>query len=339
MKIVEIKDSEVWSNYVSKLNLKTFLHSQAWVEFNKICKQKNWQLGIYGSDNKLKSVCLIIKVEAKRGKFLLVPHGPQTKNNQKYYLEIWKKHLENLAKKEKCSFVRIQPILSQSIENQKIFTDLGFKSAPIHVHTELTSVLDISREIKEILMSMRKTTRQMIKKAEKMLDSKEIEIIEPLEITPEMYEVYKDTYKRGGAVPYSKNSLQAEWKSFCNSGAKILAIKYQDNIISWGMVLIHSNRAFYHQGANILIKKIPASYLIHWKLIEYAKSLGCISYDFWGVSPETEPNHPWANISLFKRGFGGQDLQHLHAQDLVINFFTYLPTWLIDKYRAKKRGF
>jgi lipid II:glycine glycyltransferase (peptidoglycan interpeptide bridge formation enzyme) len=340
MLITDVKNPKEWENFCDNLNYNTFLHSNQWAEFNKKLDEKVWQLGMY-EDEKLISICLVIKVVAKRGKFLLIPHGPQT-NNQQNELEIlqnWKKFWLEMGKMEKCNFIRIQPILDENPTNLEIFEKLGTKKAPIHIHTELTSVLDITGSEKDILMNMRKTTRQMIKKGEKLLKQGEIELLHPEKIDDEMHKIYEETYVRGGAVAYSREYINNEWEIFNkNNKAKIFAVKFEGKILSWGMMLISGKRCFYHQGGNILHKKIPSSYFTQWQGIKFAKEMGCISYDFWGVSPEDKPNHPWKNISLFKRGFGGVDQKHLEARDIILNW-KYWPNFVLEKYRAFKRGF
>jgi lipid II:glycine glycyltransferase (peptidoglycan interpeptide bridge formation enzyme) len=347
MQIREIKDQSVWDDFVEKLNLNTFLHSHGWMEFNKKQGYKTWQLGLFDENNVLKAVSLIIKVDAKRGTFLFCPHGPQSitfkdskdSKLKTAELDLFVGFLRQLAKKEKCSFIRIQPIVDKNPENAEIFVNAGFRTAPIHMHTELSSVLDIDRPIDEILLGMRKTTRQMVKKAVSLVEKKEVIVEYHTKIDDSLYEVYKATGDRGNFVIYSQEYLQNEFDSFYSSGNAVLySISYKGKILSWGMVIFSGSRAFYHQGANILNKDIPASYLCQWTGINKAIEKGCKTYDFWGVAPAEAKNHPWARISLFKRGFGGSDTELLHAQDLVLDW-KYWIAWAIEKNRARKRGF
>lgn len=339
MQFREITDPNLWNTFLENNPINTFLQSHNWATFNSLEGTKTFQMGLYEKE-KLISICLILKVLAKRGTFLLVPHGPVVEKTLKYELALasWTDYLKTLAREEKAVFVRIAPNLIKNEESKHIFENLGYKSAPIHVHAELTTVLDITLSEPELLSKMRKTTRQMIKKGLKMTKDKELEIKYPTEISPEMFEVYFDTYKRGGAVAFSKTFLQNEWQSFSQNG-RLISISKGSKVISWGMFLFSNNRAFYHQGGNLLDKHIPNSYLLQWLGILEAKKQGCISYDFWGVANQDNPNHPWANISLFKRGFGGTDVELLHAQDFIISHMRYWPNWLLETFRAKKRGF
>ncbi len=358
MEIKEIADQIIWNTFLLQQNYNTFLHSSAWIEFNRRQKHESWQYGLF-DDGSLVSIGLVLKYVTRRGTFLVVPHGVQEKRDGSSTLHIWSPFLKSFAKKQGCSFVRIQPIALNTEANKQIFSQAGFRVAPLHLHTEYSSALDISKPIDEILLGMRKTTRQMCKKGEKLVASGQVEIVEYDSITNDLYEVYRSTFERGNFVPYSQQYLQDEYESFAHNSsmtetntnpnsnpnqtqninkARLFAVKNDGKILSFAMILISGKRAFYHQGANILSKEIPASYLAQWTGIQWAKEQGCESYDFWGVSPAGVENHPWKNISLFKRGFGGVDVDLLHAQDLRVDI-KYWLTWCVDTYRAKKRGF
>jgi peptidoglycan pentaglycine glycine transferase (the first glycine) len=346
MHVAEIFDKKTWDDFVTRLDLNTFLHTSGWSEFNTKQGYKSWKLGLFEAE-KLVSVALIMKIEAKRGRFLFCPHGPQSirfsgnaSDQEKVSeLNIFVDYLKVLAKKEKCSFIRIQPIIQKSQQNQNIFSAAGFRLAPIHMHTELSTVLDINRSEEGILSGMRKTTRQMVKKGLCLIEKNQVKVEFYDSVSDDLYDVYESTGRRGGFVIYSKKYLQNEFESFYPGGnASLYAVKYQGQILSWGMVIFAGKRAFYHQGANILNKDIPASYICQWTGITKAREHGCQTYDFWGVAPLNSPNHPWANISLFKRGFGGQDVELLHAQDMVLSW-KYWLNWGVEKIRAKRRGF
>ncbi len=353
-----IKDQDIWSDFVNHLNLNTFLHSSAWVNFNQKFGHKTWQLGLY-YEEELVGVALILKIVAKRGTFIFCPHGPQTSAYADYLEQMKQAQISNshllheiqaevfafteylikLGKEEKASFIRFSPIFEDIPEIKELLPGLGFRPAPTHMHHELTTVVDVTSSEEIILGRMRKTMRQMIKKAENMVAAGEIKTEFVDTISKEMHAVYEDTAVRGGFVPFSKDYLQAEYDSFNNlAKAKLMSVSYGGKILSWGMYLFDGKRAFYHQGANLLDKNVPASYLCQWTGIKLAKEMGCQTYDFWGVSPEDRPNHPWYTIGRFKRGFGGQDMKLIEAQDFILSW-RYWITWLFETWRAKKRGF
>jgi peptidoglycan pentaglycine glycine transferase (the first glycine) len=338
MEIKKVKNHQEWNDFLHSLNFNTFLHSDGWVGFNKRYGHKTWKLGLY-EDKKLVSIALVIKIEAKRGKFLFIPHGPQSKDFSSGELVTWVEYLKELAEKENCDFLRVSPIYENTDLNRKYFRQAGFRGGPLHMHAELSTVVDLTPNEKSILLNMRKTTRQMIKKGVKLVEKGEVEINSVKEITDEMHEVYISTTKRGGFVPYSRKYLQEEFNAFHKTGnCELVEVKYKDNVLSWGLFIFCGKRSFYHQGANLLHREVPSSYLIHWTGMQKAKAAGCETYDFWGVSPKGDKDHPWANISLFKRGFGGEDVELVHAQDYPLNW-KYWITWGIETIRSKRRGF
>jgi hypothetical protein len=75
MELREVINKDEWEGFLLSCAEKTFLQSWNWGDFNIKNGGKIWRLGIY-NEGKLISVALIIKVLAKRGTFLFIPHGP-----------------------------------------------------------------------------------------------------------------------------------------------------------------------------------------------------------------------------------------------------------------------
>jgi lipid II:glycine glycyltransferase (peptidoglycan interpeptide bridge formation enzyme) len=54
-----------------------------------------------------------------------------------------------------------------------------------------------------------------------------------------------------------------------------------------------------------------------------AKAAHCEWYDFWGIAPENDPNDSWYNISMFKRKFGGIEIELVPSVDYVYDTDAY----------------
>ncbi|MFQ6049681.1 MAG: lipid II:glycine glycyltransferase FemX [Candidatus Paceibacterales bacterium] len=387
LKIEKIEDKEAWENFLLGCEEKTFLDSWNWGEFQKMMNNKIWRFGVYqrqetrdpepdpsarygaGKRQELVAVALIIKTEAKRGTFLFLPHGPNLKRqetpNQSLRLGtgqasdkrqvsgILLEELKKIAKNEGVSFIRIAPIWERNRQNIEIFKKLGFRVAPIHMHPELTWELDITPSEEELLMQMRKTTRYLIRKAQK---DKEIEIIKTqnLNDVERFNNLYQKTGGRHHFVPFSLNYLKNQFLSFrpdnqpirqaqgcpeCIEGQIAIFLgKYKDDLVSSGVFVFWQNIAFYHHGASLLkYPKIPVSYLLLWEAIKEAKRRGCQKFNFWGIAPEDKKNHPWAGLTLFKKGFGGYKKEYVKTQDLPLSK-RYWVSFFVEKLRKKKRG-
>ena len=342
MEIIEINNKENWESFLLKCNDKTFLDSWNWGEFQKREGEKIWRFGIY--DNKeLISVALVIKIKARRGTFLFVPHGPVVelgiKNYELRILEILTNKLKEIAKQEKAHFIRIAPICEKNEDNIKVFRDLGFIPAPIHIHPEITWELDIKSSEQELLMNMRKTTRYLIRQAEK---NRDIEIIKSNNIKDleKFSHILNKTAGRHHFVPFSLSYLKNQFSCFALDNQIVIYLgKYKEEIISGAVMIYWQNIGFYHHGASLSkYNKIPVSYLLQWEAIKEAKRQGCQKYNFWGIAPDDNKNHPWAGLSLFKKGFGGHRRDYVKTQDLPLSKVYTLITRPFEKIRKIKRG-
>ena len=360
--IKEIAQKEVWEGFLMECKEKTFLDSWNWGEFQRKMGNKIWRFGIYKKNENLLALALVIKIKAKRGIFLFVPHGPVIRTlprpvsgnsvesgswQSQELLRFLVEKLKEIAKEENCSFVRISPILARNEENIKIFKNLGFREAPIHMHPELTWELDIRAPESELLMNMRKTTRYLIRQAQK---NKDIEICQTqsIENIEKFNELYQETKNRHHFTPFSLEYLKNEFLIFQQDGqVSIFLGKYKNETVSSAIIIFWQGIAFYHHGASSSkYPKIPVSYLLQWEVIREARGRGCHTYNFWGIAPLSSAgvgsqvinkNHPWYGLTLFKIGFGGCKKEYLRTQDLVLSP-RYWLNYIVEKIRKKKRG-
>jgi lipid II:glycine glycyltransferase (peptidoglycan interpeptide bridge formation enzyme) len=348
MQIKEIINKDEWESGLLKCSQKTFLHSWNWGEFYAN-SGKIWRFGFY-EETSLIGLAFVAKISAKRGTFLFIPHGPViisglSGKDKKEILELLFIQLKDIAKIEKASFIRISPIWEENEENNLIFEDLGFRVAPIHMHPEVTWELDISLPEDQLLSNMRKTTRYLIRQAEKNPEI-EIEISNKVEDLKQFWPVYQETAKRHKFIVFSEKYLESEFLAF-NKDREILIFlgKYKGEVVSAAIFVFWQNTCFYHHSGSLSkFNKIPVSYLLQWRAIQEAKKLGCVNYNFWGIAPKIETekdaqnsSHPWAGLSLFKMGFGGYIKKYVKTQDLILNK-KYWLNYIIEVIRKKKRN-
>jgi len=341
MEIKEITNKEIWEDFLLNFKEKTFLQSWEWGEFNKLLGNKIWRLGIF-LDGKLLSVSLIIKVKARRGTFLFVPHGPHILNFS-LKEEIFKtllNELKKIGKKEKAHFIRIAPLFERNSNNINFFKNLGFKKSPMHASAyESTWKLDISLDEEDLLKNMRKTTRYLVRQSLKNSDIeiKKSENVKDVEI---FQKIAEETAKSQKFVPFSFEFVKNEFEIFLKNNEALLFLgEYKKEVAAGALVIFWQNIAFYHQAA-LLPKyhKIPIAYRLQWEIIKEAKKRGCKIYDFWGyIDPEKNPKHPWAGPTFFKMGFGGFKKEYIKTQDFPLSLRYYL-IFVFEFLRKIKRG-
>jgi len=329
LKIQEIKNKEVWEGFLKNCEEKTFLHSWNWGEFNVLMGDKIWRLGVY--DNELIGVALVVKVKARRGDFLFIPHGPIVSRSKALVLKALMNRLKALTVDEKVSHIRIAPVWESGLV---IFKKFGFRNAPIHIHPELTWELSLGLSEEELLKNMRKTTRYLIKKAVK--DGVEIVSADGVE---EFNKLYQQTKVRQHFTPFSLDYLKNEFKAFSGDDEILVLLgKYKGEVVASGIFVFWGGVGFYHHGASSLkYPKIPVSYLLLWEVVKIAKEKGCEKFNFWGIVSDNTKKHPWFGLSLFKKGFGGQAKESIKTQDFVVNK-RYWLSFLVEILRRIKRG-
>lgn len=333
----EITDKTTWEAFLLNKNLSIhpFFQSWNWGEVQEALGNRIFRFGVY-ENSELVGVCLVVCINARRGKYFHLRHGPILLDFTIHF-PAFLSEIKKIAKEQKADFIRMSPVLDATSFDITYLQSLGFRNAPIHnMDAENAWVLDLEKSEDTLLAEMRKTTRYLIRKVQKM----PIEIIQTksLEDFTEFDKLYGITSKRHGFVPH--RGMKEELEIFGKDDEAVLFMaKYEGRIIAGAIIIFYADQAIYHHAASDdAFRDIPAPYLLQWEIIKEAKKRGKAVYNFWGVIPENKPNHPWSGLTLFKTGFGGRRVNAIHAQDLPLTF-SYWKTFSIETAWGMKRGY
>jgi len=333
--IKPIDSKQTWENFLLSSPQASFLQSWNWGEFHQSLGKKIFRLGFY-QHNQLQGLALLIKVKAKRGTYLECPGGPIINWTQPAYLQVLIHHLKTLKSTENISFLRLRPNILDTPENRQILKAAGFIKSPMHLHAETTWILELDKSEEELLTNMRKNTRYSIKKAQKLgvkvtqsLDEKDVDLL---------YQLQLEAVKRHKFVPFSKDYFLKQLQAFKSSNQiQLFKASYQGQVLAISFIIFYGLEAVYHySGSSNQHRHIPASYLLQWQAIKTAKARGLKRYNFWGITKTDDPKHRFAGVTLFKKGFGGHQLDYLPAHDLPLKS-TYWLTHLFEAFRRKSR--
>lgn len=330
----EIQDKDAWDNFLKNHPEANFLQSWEWGEFHQSLGKKIIRIGFL-KENTIQGLMLCIVEKARRATYLTIPGGPIIDWNNQTIVRMFVYEIRQLAKENRCAFVRVRPQLESTDFSKKLFKKLGFRTSPMHLHAELTNQLDIKKPEDELFANMRKATRYEIRKAEKIGVRVE-ESINPKDVK-KFYKLQLETAKRKAFVPFSLKFLAEQFRVFAASHKAILYSSYfEKKLLAQAFIIFYGNEAVYHYGASTDAgRKYPGAYVIQWRAIQEAKKRGMKVYNFWGVA--REEGHRFSNLSMFKRGFGGRDFEYLHAQDLVVNKYLYAINFMVETIRKKVR--
>lgn len=336
LEVNPIEDKQTWENFLGSRPEANFLHSWNWGEFHHQLGHTIHRVG-YWKNFKLQGVMLSIVERAKRGRYLIVPGGPLINWNDAATVKLFVDSLKHLALSNKCSFVRVRPQLLETLENAHLFTHLGFHHAPMHLHAELTHQLDLSPTEEQLLANMRKATRYEIRRVEK-LGIKIVVSTNPEDIDA-FYHLQIQTAQRQEFVAFGKKYLEEQFAVFATDNQALLyTATLEKKILAQALIIFYGQEADYHYGASSEMgRKFPGAYAIQWAAIKEAKKLGLRRYNFWGVAPADQPHHRFYGVSVFKRGFHGEDMEYLHARDLIIDPVRYALNWTVETMRKRFR--
>jgi lipid II:glycine glycyltransferase (peptidoglycan interpeptide bridge formation enzyme) len=335
VKVVE--DKNEWEAFLYTHEEANFLQSWYWGEFYRNLGNVINRTGFY-ENKKLIGVMLSIVESAKRGKYLIVPGGPIIDWNNKSIVKYVFQEMKKISNQTGCTFVRVRPQLLQSETTLDLFKQQGARMSPMHLTADLTHQLDLTKSEEELLSAMRKATRYEIRKAEKL--GVQVSASKDVKLISSFYKLQLSTARRQKFVPFSEKFFSEQFKVFFNADkAHIYTAIFQKKVLAQAFVIFYGSEAVYHYGVSTEEgRKYPGAYLIQWEAIKEAKKRGLKKYNFWGVAPVGDNSHRFAGVSLFKRGFGGEDVQYLPAHDIIINRQKYLVNFVIETVRRRIRG-
>lgn len=327
----EIQNKRKWENFLLRTKPESFLQSWNWGETNRLLGKKVVRLGFY-KNSKLVGLAQIIKEEALRGNHFIIAGGPVIDWKDKSLTNFVIKTIKDLAQKEKVWFIRVRPELLDSPKSKSFFSKSGFVPAPMHLHAENTWILDITPDKESLLSGMRKTSRYLIRKSLTM----GLRTEETIEVTKAkiLKKLQDETVARHKFIGFPETLFKAQLKAFGEDDEVKLFICYKGKIpLVAAIIIFYGDYAYYHHsGSTLRFPSIPSSYFLQWEIILRAKELGKRYYNFWGIAPTDDPQHRFAGVTIFKKGFGGERKDWLHAQDLPINKLYWL-TYIFESLR------
>jgi len=302
---------------------------QLW-EWGEIKGSRSWSVERLGfwEGKKLIGVAQVLK-RAITFRFCMyyIPYGPlfdwENEKQAAELLGLLKQYYKENAS-AKTLFLKIEPRIKETKSVTDILKAEGFVSVTPSVQPKHTAIVDLSKSADEIFSSFEKDTRYSIRRAEREEVGVQI-FTNPLNIQPvkEFYSLYKLTSVRGRFVARPLTQFEKMWTALApENRVAVYEAWFKDKILAAAFVLKLKPKAFLVYAGSLRdesVKNKFPTYLVQWKIIESLKKEGFTSYDLWGISPDTDPTHSWAGHTLFKRGFGGEEITFAGSYDYPLS--------------------
>ncbi|MDO8676714.1 MAG: peptidoglycan bridge formation glycyltransferase FemA/FemB family protein [Candidatus Azambacteria bacterium] len=274
--------------------------------------------------------------------FLYVPHNFIVTHDNKFLEEFYKKLFE-IGKEEGAMFVRFNQFLRTENNFEKYFnssTLLTIKKVPSYGYQssyfqpKFEWILNLEKSEEEILNGMHPKTRYNIGLAERKGISIEIIGGNFEQYFNDFYKLLEQTAKRDSFGLHPKIYYRNIFETLNSENAFLAVARYDNNILLANLVLLYGNTAYFiFGGSSDEYKNLMAPHLAHWESIKESKNRGFKFYNFGGVDGGGNYGS-YGGISIFKRRFGGELLEHSDSYDIVLKHAWYylynLRKWVLN---------
>jgi lipid II:glycine glycyltransferase (peptidoglycan interpeptide bridge formation enzyme) len=308
-----------------------FLQSQAWADFQQSLGRPVHQRSGEGWS------FLAVEEKNPAGKVLYAPYGPVAESVHAFDAAL--ADLVDLAKACGAVFVRIEPVTA-GLEPGAAAAALksrGLQPAPVNQQPELSWIVDLDRDFKDVLADMKPVNRNLYRNIHKKgvtfhasQDPEDIRIL---------LNFLHMTARRNGFKPQSDEYLTQVAASMMPAGAATLFVaELHGGPIAAALAYDSADtRTYAHAAMDDTHRKLSAGIPLLVTLMADAKDKGLKHVDLWGVAPADQPYHKWAGFTAFKKSFGGREIAYPGTWDLPVNKPRYAAYQVARKLREGLR--
>ena len=352
-----------------KTSAQHFLQSRLWAEFKK---EQGWsyrQYEVHSPGTRSFLLTVLLRQLSPFGFLAYIPMGPSIliTNDSRLpeTVEKRKLFLVNLAEKlvsllpTYVFLIRFDPPWECAMRSgdSQVFsrqdfplipctggkTPCSLRKAVSDIQPPDTVMLDLGQPLDALLAQCKPKWRYNIRLAEK----KGVQVRcfpgnQAEDVIPLFYQLYRETAARDGIAIHSENY----YRSLCRLAAdgtfdteriliSIYIAYFEEKPLAAIITLFSPSGAVYLYGASSNEhRNLMPAYLLQWQAIQDAQKYGCPSYDFYGIPPTDDSNHPMHGLYRFKTGFGGAVIHRVGTLDIPVRGFRYRLYSCAERLRA-----
>ncbi len=214
------------------------------------------------------------------------------------------------------------------------------RKSPVDIQPPSTVILSLKETEETLLKRMKSKTRYNIRLAFK----RGVEVSEgSIDDIPLWYDMYRETAIRDRIAIHSLEyytylfELARDYRETYGVNGpilKLLLAHVDGEVVAGNIVAFWGDTARYLYGASSNRKRnLMPTYALQWEAIRLAKRLGYRYYDFFGIPPKADPDHPMYGLYRFKTGFGGKIIHRYGCFDIPLKPFIYKGYVMAERWR------
>ncbi|NCU41724.1 MAG: peptidoglycan bridge formation glycyltransferase FemA/FemB family protein [Candidatus Moranbacteria bacterium] len=282
------------------------------------------------------------------GKYAYCPRGPRIQISSQEAFQ--KEEVQNLLKEAQgrgCFWLRIEPCNKEILQEikERLPTEVILVPAPKNIQPQEILVMDISKQEEELLSSMKTKTRYNIRLAQKK--GVQVLVTRKEKYQKIFFKLIQTTAKRAKIKTHSFEYYKKMFAVFDEKKLQLYVALRESKVLAINMIIIQKDCAIYlHGGSSNEQRNCMAPFLLHWQAIKDMKKLGCVWYDFGGVSHQSEEKNTqkkeregWNGITRFKTSFcpKTESIKFPGTYDIILNSKRYFFYTLLRKLRRRGR--
>ena len=316
-------DQKKWDEALLKNEAKHFLQSWAWGEFQTNLGNKVWHLAVENNDQIVNQL-QVLKLSLGFGwSILYAPKGNLVNkhlsaSDQQASAKILVSEIKKISKGEKVILFRMDPHIPTTDKvSGSIYRSLKFKPSTKNIQPKHSLVLSINHSPQTLLEHMKQKTRYNIRLAEKK--GVQVKLATELDDIKHFITLTHQTAERDGFKAHSSRYYTNQFKTLAPKGLQDLFLAFRGKTPIAGILVnkFGASATYVHGASSNEYRNLMAPYLIQFAAITKYHEDGYKEYDFWGIHPD--PSHPWAGITRFKEGFGGQTVEYIGTLELSLH--------------------
>ena len=303
---------ELWDEKQTRLQAH-FLQSRAWAIFQIALGRQVFYAFCDGW------TWVAILEKGRFGTRLYCPYGPTARDAEamNYALAA----LQSCARSQGVSYLRIEP---QGVAVEDLRKQHHLTPAHRNIQPHFTLMKDLTPPEDELLAEMTATNRNLHRTApkkglsfRKSTDPDDIQLL--LSMLHEVADKNKVHFHEDAYFILMARVL------FPLGAASLFIAELAGQPVATSLVFDSATTRYYaHAASRAEFRKLhPGTPLVSHMIFD-AKAGGKTAFDFYGVAPPNQPDHPWAGFTAFKQSFGGHIVDLQGTWELPVKKFNHL---------------
>ncbi len=324
--------SQDWDAFIDQQTDGSIHQCTTWKTLQEKIPGREQVLGFYALDQDKKWLAATWCVKMSTGfastHWYYSARGPVVKNIETQFRADFLAAVSQRLKEEQGLFWRLDPFWQEKDWSAlKKLSQNHIKAATKNFQPTDALMLDLTLSEEDLKAQMHRQGRKALRLADKA--EVKTEIIPSEKVTDEhladWQQLNEDTTARDGFSGHDKIYYQNFIKTL-GEKAFLCFATHQQKTIAAAILTIHNGQAIYYFGASSSDKStrdLRAPYALQWAMILFAKNKGATTYDFTGITPADQPDHPYKGITQFKTRFGGYRATYAAGEEIVLNPWWY----------------